>query len=815
MTPSHARVIIVGAGIAGASIALHLARLGFTDTLVLDAGDLVGGTTSHAPGLVGQLRSSVSLTRMLMHSTALYRTLSVDGIAGFEPVGSLRLASTRERMTELRRQEGFARGVGLEAHLLDTAEAVDLFPLVNPRGVLGALYLPTDGSATASILARAAIAEAAATGVSFAPHTPVTGFILERGSVRGVHTAEGTIDAEHVVIAAGIWSALLARIAGISLPLTPMQHQYTVSAPLPDLAGRTLPNARDPDNLVYVRQRGDAFVAGGYERTPLPYDAARIGHGEASTVLPFDPTQFEPLAAAIGMRFPLLAGAHWAQRTNGLESFTPDGEFLLGPAPTVGGLWFACGFCAHGVSGAGGVGRMIAEWIVQGEPSLDLWHMDVRRFGGYASGGRYVRDRATEVYASYYDIHYPGHERSSARRLRQSTAAPELDALGVAWGERAGWERPNWFTPNAALVAVPWSPRGWPARHYSPAVEAEHMATRTRAGLFDVTSFSKIEVGGPGALPFLQHLAANTMEGPIGSVTYTQLLNDRGGIECDVTVTRLEAERFRIITGTAFGTHDLAWIRNHLPHDGSVYAVDVTSSLCCIGLWGPVARDILSAVTDDDLANDAFPYLTTRRISVGAIPVDAVRVTYVGELGWELYAPMEYGRALWRALWEAAEPRGALPAGYRAIESLRLEKGYRYWSTDIHSEHTPLEAGLAFAVRLKKGDFIGRDALLRQREEGLHRKLCCLTLADPSAVVLGNEPLLVAGEVVGRVTSGGYGHAVKASIAYAYLPPELATPGTSVDILWFGESISATVVRTPLYDPSNDRVKGVIPVTTT
>jgi glycine cleavage system aminomethyltransferase T/glycine/D-amino acid oxidase-like deaminating enzyme len=811
MIPDRARVVIVGAGIAGSSIALHLTRLGWSDVLVLDAGELVGGTTSHAPGLVGQLRSSVSLTRMLMHSTALYRTLSDGGVPGFEPVGSLRLASSLERMVELRRQEGFARGVGLEAHLLETREAIDLVPFLDPTDLLGALYLPTDGSASAPVLARAAIAESEAAGARFVPHTPVTGLVLERGRVTGVETPAGTIAAEQVVIAAGIWSAMLARMAGVDLPLTPMQHQYAVTGPLAVLEGRSVPNARDPDNLVYIRQRGDALVAGGYERTPQVYSAGRIGHGPNPTILRFDPEQFASLRAALGMRFPLLRDAAWAEEVNGLESFTPDGEFLLGPSATVGGLWFACGFCAHGVSGAGGVGRVIAEWLVDGTPSLDLWHMDVRRFGGYASGGSYVRDRAREVYATYYDILYPGHERASARGLRLSPAAPELEMLGVSWGEKAGWERPNWFTPNVSLVASPWTPRGWPARHYSPAIEAEHRATRDRAGLFDFTSFSKIEVGGPGAVAFLQHLAAGDLDRPIGAIVYTQLLDERGGIECDVTVTRLEADRFRIITGTAFGTHDLQWICSHLPDDGSVYALDVTSSLCCFGLWGPLARDILSSVVDDDLSNEAFPYLTARPIAVGPIPVFAQRVTYVGELGWELYAPMEYGRALWTVLWTAAEPHGALPVGYRAVESLRLEKGYRYWSTDIHSEYTPFEAGLGFAVRMKKGAFMGREALVRQRAEGMRRRLCCLTLADRSAVCLGNEPLLMNGQVVGRVTSGGYGYSVGESIAYGYLPPTLTEPGTRLEVLWFGEGIQATVVREPLYDPSNHRIKEVIP----
>jgi len=805
MIPSRSRVVIAGAGIAASSIAFHLARLGWTDVVVLDRGEPVTGTTSHAPGLVGQLRSSASLTRMLMYSVSLYRTLQVEGVPGFDQVGSLRLASSSERIEELRRQAGFARAVGLEAHLVDAAEALELFPLMRPDGIRGALYLPSDGSAHAVTLAKAMIREAEAAGARFISNTPITSIEMEKARVRAVETAQGPIETEHVVIAAGIWSPLIARLAGMSLPLTPIQHQYAVSAPLPELENVTLPNVRDPDNLVYVRQRGPTLVAGGYERAPRLFDA----EAAASSLLEFDADQFAPLNGALAYRFPLLHDSPWEEGVNGLESFTPDGEFLLGPSPDIFGLWFACGFCAHGISGAGGVGKVMAEWMAEGTPSLDLWPMDVRRLGPQTAGKSFTRDRAREVYGSYYDILYPGHERSTARGLRLSPIYEELEALGVSWGEKAGWERPNWFESNSSHSGQS-PPRGWPARHWSPAIAAEHRATRERAALFDFTSFSKIEIGGPGALDFLQHLAANQMDKPHGSITYTQLLNERGGIECDLTITRLDDRRFRLITGTAFGTHDLGWVRRHLPDDGSVYALDVTSSLCCIGLWGPKARDVLQAVTDDDVSNEALPYLRAKSIAVGPVPVFALRVTYVGELGWELYAPMEYGRRLWRILWQAGQPHGMLAAGYRAVDSLRLEKGYRYWGTDIHSEYTPLEAGLGFAVRLKKGDFNGRDALLRQKDAGIGRKLCCLVLDDPTVEALGNEPLLCGEEVVGRITSGGFGYSVQKSIAYGYLPVELAAPGTRLDLLWFGERIPIAVSPEPLYDANNNRIKEVV-----
>jgi glycine cleavage system T protein len=809
MLPNRVRIVIVGAGIAGASIAYHLARLGVRDVAVLEQGALVSGTTSHAPGLVGQLRSSVSLTRMLMYSVSLYRSLKVDGAPGFFEVGSLRLASSKERMMELHRQASFAKGVDLEAHLIGPSEAQRMFPLMAMDGVEGALYLPNDGSASAPVLAQALISEAKALGVPFFPETRVHSVEMAGGRVRAVVTSAGRIETEVLVVASGIWSPRLARMVGVSLPLLPMQHQYAATAEIPALSSMrvTLPNLRDPDRLVYLRQKGDTIVMGGYERDPAPFAVDAIPDAPNPTVHPFDPARFEPLHKALISRVPLLASAPLEKTVNGLESFTPDGEFLLGPSAEAKGVWFACGFCAHGIAGAGGVGKLMAEWIASGEPSLDLWHMDLRRIGGHGRGKRYVEARVNEIYSKYYDITYPGHERSSARKLRLSPMFAETSALGAVFGEKAGWERPIWFAPNEARASASYRPRGWAGHSFSPAIAAEHEATRERAGLFDVTSFSKLRVSGRGALDFMQRLAANEMNKVPGSVTYTQLLNERGGIECDLTVTRLAEDEFMLITGAAFGMHDLSWIRQHLPEDGSVRAEDITSSLCTAGLWGPRARDILAKASDDDVSNEAQPYLTARRISVGPIPVLALRVTYVGELGWELYAPAEYGHGLWRALWEAGQELGVTAAGYRAIDSLRLEKGYRYWSQDIHSELTPLEAGLGFAVKLDKGPFIGREALLQLKERGLSRKLCCLVMDDKTAVVLGNEPVFDGERVVGRVTSGGYGYTVGESIAYAYLAIERAKPGTPLAVEWFGERVGAKVAREPLYDPSASRVK--------
>ena len=773
----QARAVIIGSGIAGSSIAYHLTERGWRDIVVLEQGPLIGGTTSHAPGLVGQLRSSVSLTKMLVYSVALYKQLAVDDNPGYFAVGSLRLASSKERMEELKRQVGFAKSVGLEAELISPGEAMRMFPMMSLEGVEGALYLPTDGSAKAPILAQAMANVAQQRGATFHPDTRVTGFEVENGRVQAVQTSRGRIRTGIVVVAAGIWSPRIGRMVGIAIPLIPMQHQYVMTGPLPELAGDgTIPNLRDPDKLVYFRQDGQCMVLGGYERNPATFDVDAIPDGPDPTVLHFDPPRFASLLEGCIERVPSLRNAELVRRVNGLEAFTPDGEFILGEAPEVRGFWAACGFCAHGVSGAGGAGKMIAEWIADGEPGLDLWHMDLRRFGAYTASRRYIATRVNEVYSTYYDISYPALERSSARKLRLSPVYNRLEELGAVFGEKAGWERPNWFAPNERLAeGQDWSvPYGWASRYWSPAIGAEHQATRERVAIFDETSFSKLEVIGPGSLAFLQYITDNQMDQPAGAITYTSMLNKHGGIECDLTVTRLAANHFQIITGTAFGNHDLSWIRSQMPTDGSVYVNDITSSRCCIGVWGPRARDLVQQVSENDFSNEAFPYLTAQQVIMGDIPVLALRVTYVGELGWEIYAPMEYGLKLWDTLWQAGKPLGLLAAGYRAIESLRLEKGYRYWSTDIHSEYNPYEAGLGFAVKLQKGDFLGKAALEHIKAQGVTRKLCCLVLDDPRAVALGGEPFLDSdGErVLGHVTSAGYGYTVRQSIAYGYLPVE-------------------------------------------
>ncbi len=813
----HARAVVIGGGVGGTSIAYHLAALGWTDIVLVDRAELTSGSTFHSAGLVGQLRGSVTLTRMMMYGVELYRRLADE--TGVDPswheVGSLRLASTPARFEELQRQAGWARTFGLPLELISAAEARDRFPLMATEGVLGAVWLPTDGWLDPSNLAFALAAGARARGATIRNHHRVVGIGVRDGRVTGVEVEHGgersTIETEVVVNAAGMYAPEIGRLAGITLPIIPMAHQYLLTGPI-DGVEPGLPQLRDPDNLVYFREETGGLCMGGYERNPMPWALDGIPADFNHRLLDPDWPRFGDIMAGAIRRVPAIADAPVTRMINGPEGFTPDNEFVLGESD-VRGLFVAAGFCAHGIAGAGGIGRQVASWIVEGEPELDLWKMDIRRFGAQYRSRSYTLARSVENYATYYDIHYPNEERRAGRPLRVSPAYSRLAALGASFGEKSSWERANWFDPNAGgagVAAAPdleaLRPRGWAGQHWSPAIAAEALATRTTAGLFDETSFAKIEVVGTGAPALLQWLCANDVDRAVGSVTYTQLLNRRGGIECDLTVTRVTADRFLLVTGTAFGNHDLAWIRRHAPRDGSVLINDLTSGRACYALWGLHARDILASTTTDDVSDTAFPYLTARAITVGDVPVYALRVTYVGELGWELYAHAEYGAALWDTLWAAGAPHGVVAGGYRAIDALRLEKGYRAWAADITPEETPYEAGLGFAVSLDAGDFLGRDALVAARAAGPAKRLRCLVLDDPRSVCLGNEPVRVDGRIAGRVTSGGYGFSVERSIAYAYLPPDVAI-GTRGEVDVFGTWVGFEVAREPLFDPTGSRIR--------
>jgi 4-methylaminobutanoate oxidase (formaldehyde-forming) len=674
------------------------------------------------------------------------------------------------------------------------------------EGVRGAALLPTDGYVDPTELTMALAAGARSRGAEIRTNTRVTGIGLRHGRVDRVITDRGDIETEVVVNAGGTFAGEIGRLVGVVVPIVPMAHQYLVTKPrgIP----LDLPTMRDPSLLVYYRSDGGGLIAGGYERTPLPWGLDGIPSDFNGRLLNEDWPRFEELMTNAVTRVPELETAEVVRLINGPEAFTPDGEFILGET-SVGGFWVAAGFCAHGIAGAGGMGQLMAEWIVEGQPAFDVWHMDSRRFGPHYASREYRVARTVEVYSTYYDVRYPGQERLAGRPLRVSPAFPRLQELKASWGEKSGWERTNWFETNAPDGDERLRPRGWAGEIWSPAIGAEHRACRDRAALFDETSFAKIDVAGNGAATFLQRLCDNDVDRPVGSIVYTSMLNERGGIECDFTVTRVGEDRFRIVTGTAFGQHDLTWIERHAPSDGSVVVRDVTSSLCCVGLWGPLARDILQPLTDADLSNDGgFRYMRAREIAVGSVPCLALRVTYVGELGWELYCPAEFGLRLWDTLWEAGRPHGMVAGGYKAIDSMRLEKGYRVWGADVTPDVTPYEAGLGFAVKLdKRGGFIGRDALARQAERGVERKLACLALDDPRAVALGEEPVRVDGDIVGRVTSGGFGYTVERSIAYADLPAGAADAGRAVEVEIFGGWVRGAVAPEPLFDPKGERVR--------
>ncbi len=807
--PSHAQVVIIGGGVGGCSIAYHLTKMGWKDVVLVERHELTAGSTWHSAGLVGQLRSDANLTRMMYYSTDLYRKLKEEtGVdTGWREVGGIRLASSPERMEDLKRLVGMARSFGMPMELITPREAQDLFPIMSLDGVLGAAYTPNDGVIDPTGLTNALAAGAKSRGAQFFMETNVEKILLKNGRVRGVVTNRGTIQTEIVVNAAGQWGGEVGRMVGLTLPVVPMAHLYIITKPIEGVR-HDFPTLRDPDLLVYWREEVGGLVTGGYERNPAPFGLKGIPRDFKYQLLPPDWERFAPLMENSIKRVPAVETAEIIQLLNGPEGFTPDGEFLLGPT-AIKGFWVACAFCAHGLAGAGGIGKVMAEWIIEGHPEWDLWRLDVRRFGSNYASQEYTVARTIETYSQYYDIHYPGEERMTGRNLRLSPTYYRLRDLGAVFGEKTGWERPNYFKPYEALARHGHEPKGWARHNWSRAIGYEHLMTRQVAGLFDETSFNKFEVRGPGALKFLNHVCANEIDQPVGTVVYTQCLNPRGGIECDFTVTRLAEDRFLIITGTAFGYHDSSYLRLNMPEDGSVILDDVTSSYACLGLWGPKAREILSKVTDDDISNAGFPYMTAKHITVGDVPVLASRVTYVGELGWEFYCPMEYGLRLWDTLWEAGRPFGMVAAGYKAIDSLRLEKGYRYWSGEIGPDYTPFEAGLGFAVKLDKGDFIGREALLKQKEEGIKQKLCCLTLADDRTIALGKEPIRPEGseEIIGWVASGGYGYSVAKSIVYAYLPVAYSQLGCRMEIEFFGERVGAIVERAPLFDPKGERIR--------
>jgi glycine cleavage system T protein len=812
--PARAEVVVIGGGVAGVSLAYHLVRRGCTDVVLVDQGPLweTGGSTSHAPGLVFQLNGSRTMTKLAKETVALLHALEVDGLPCFHAVGGLEVATTEERHDELLRRHGRALSYDLPSELLTPEETAALVPLLDPGTILGALHTPTDGIAKAVRAVTAMAAAAREGGLRAFGDCEVTGFDVERGRVRGVRTSRGAIAADRVAICAGVWGPKVAALAGVALPLVPIEHQYAVTAALPELApdaGAEVvhPLLRHQDHAMYFRQEGDRYGIGNYRHEPLLVEPEAIrppGDGHPAT-LPFTEEHFAAARAETDRLLPSLRGVAIERSLNGLMSFPPDGFPLLGETARVRGLWLAE---AIWVTHSGGAGRVLADLMLDGHVDLDLHECDPERFDAHGTSRVYQRLRGAQQYREVYDVIHPRQQSEQSRLLRRTPVHERERALDAVFFESAGWERPQWYEANAALAPPeprPW--RDWPAREWSPIAMGEHLATRERAGLFDLSPFTKVEVRGPGALAYLQHLAANDVDRPIGAVVYTAMLSERGGIMCDLTITRTGDEEFLVVTGGAVGRHDLAWMRRNLPPGGGVVLIDRTSAMCCLGLWGPRARDVLAALADVDVSNEAFPYMTARELHVGPVPVRALRISYVGELGWELYAPTEFGVALWDALWAAGEEHGIVAVGGAAYDTLRLEKGYRLWGQDIDEEHDPYEAGLGWAVRLAKGDFLGRAAAERIKAEGVSRRLCCLVTEDPTVQLSGKEPILADGAPVGYVTSAGYGASVGRSILYGYLPVEHAEAGTELSVYAEGEWHPVTVAAEPLFDPGMERLR--------
>ncbi|HEX2840866.1 FAD-dependent oxidoreductase [Hyphomicrobium sp.] len=811
--PTSAKIVIIGGGIVGCSTAYHLGKMGLKDVLLLERGKLTSGSTWHAAGLVGQLRSSANITQLLGYSVALYDKLEAEtGLAtGWKRNGGLRLACNEERWTEVKRQATTAKSFGLDMQLLTPKEAQELWPLMQVDDVVGAAFLPTDGQASPSDITMSLAKGARQGGVTITEGISVTAIEVEGGVVRAVVTDQGRITCEKVVICAGQWARQVGQLAGVNIPLVSMQHQYLITEKI-DGVTANLPTLRDPDRLTYWKEEVGGLVMGGYEPNPMPWAETKLGVPFEFQLLDNDLEHFEPLLELAAGRVPAMQSAGIRQFINGPESFTPDGNFILGEAPEVRNVFVGAGFNAFGIAAGGGAGMALAEWVAKGEPPYDLWPVDIRRFGRNHLDTNWVRTRTMEAYAKHYTMAWPHEEHHSGRPLRRSPLYDRLKAQGAVFGEKTGWERPNWFADlgkgEAQNDTYTYGRQNW-----FEAVGREHKAARERVAVFDQTSFAKFLMVGKDAEQAMSWIAANDVSKAPGRLTYTQMLNTKGGIECDLTIGRLAPDEYYVVTGTGFAVHDFDWINRSVPAGLDARLIDVTSAYGVLAVMGPRARDVLSALTSEDLSNAGFPFGRIKRMTLAGAPMLALRVTYVGELGWELHIPVEFMTAVYEALMAAGAPHGIANAGYRAIESLRLEKGYRAWGSEIGPDHSPLVSGLGWAVKLKSNTpFQGREALTAQSAKPLPRLLACFT-TDPSVVLLGRETIYRNGERVGWLASGGFGYTVNRSIGYGYV--RRPDQGVDSEFVLSGnyelevatERIPATVALEPLYDPANERIR--------
>ena len=809
--PDRAQIVVIGGGIIGCSTAYHLARDHKADVILLEQGQLTSGSTWHAAGLVGQLRSSASITKVLKYSVDLYKRLDQEtGLeTGWKRSGCLRLATNQDRWTEYRRLATTAQSFGMDMHLLSPQEARAMFPLMQVDDLVGASWLPTDGQASPSDITQSLAKGARMHGARIFEHVRVTGFDIKDGRILAVKTDKGDIACEKVVNCAGQWARQVGAMAGINVPLQPVKHQYVITEKIDGLSSDA-PTIRDPDRRTYFKEEVGGLSFGGYEPNPQGWTTGDVPVDFEFQLFDDDYDHFEQHMMQAIARVPALENVGVKQMINGPESFTPDGNFILGPAPECVNMFVGAGFNAFGIASGGGAGWVLAQWVVDGEAPLDLWVVDIRRFAEMHKDRQWVNDRTLEAYGKHYEIGFPHVEYESGRPRIVSPLYDRLKAHRAVFGSKLGWERPNWFAPEGT------EPRDIPTmgrQNWFDAVGDEHRHVREKVGIFDQSSFAKYEVSGPDALAALSHICANDVTKPVGRLTYTQLLNTRGGIEADLTVARLAEDRFYIVTGTGFRTHDLAWIREHVPDSADVRIEDITENYGTLSLMGPHARDVLEKVTTADASNAAFPFGHVREIDIAGHIVRALRVTYVGELGWELHVPIGATGEIFDALMQAGKPWEIRPVGYRALESLRLEKGYRAWGSDITPNDTPYEAGLGWAVRRNSNTgFVGQKALAAIAGQPLKKRFAGFVIDDPDAVLVGRETILRNGQPVGYLTSGGYGYTIGKSVGYGYVRNE---DGVSDDFLEDGEyelviameRFPARIGMKPFIDPANAKVK--------
>ena len=810
--PQRASVVIVGGGIVGCSLAYHLTLRGCTDVVLLERKQLTCGTTWHAAGLVGQLRATYNLTRLAQYTTNLYASLEHETgqATGFRQTGSIAIATNLARLEELKRGASMAKCFGLEVQTLGASEIASMWPGVNVSDVVGGVYLPKDGRTNPIDTTQALAKGAKSRGARIFENCAAQEILIENGKAVGVRTQFGEIRADMVVNCAGMWAHELGAKAGTTVPLHAAEHFYIVTEPMEGLHSN-MPVLRDPDGCAYFKEDAGKLLVGWFEPVAKPWGMKGIPETFSFDSLPDDLEHIEPLLAAAMHRTPALEKTGINLFFNGPESFTPDDRYLLGETPEVRNLFVAAGFNSIGIQSAGGAGKVLADWMLDGHPPMDLWDVDIRRAMPFQRNRSYLRDRTVETLGLLYAMHWPFRQPETARGVRRSILHDRLAAHGACFGETAGWERPNWYAPAGVKAEYAYS---YGRQNWFDYSAAEHKAVRNAVGIFDQSSFAKFLVQGPDAEAVLNHISANNMSVPVGKVVYTQWLNARGGIEADLTVTREAHDRYMVVTAAATQTRDFAWLQRQIPADARATAVDVSSSMAVISVMGPRSRELLRQLTDADLSHTAFPFATSQVIDLGYARVRASRITYVGELGWELYIPTECAPSVFDAIMAAAPSVGGRLAGYHALNSLRMEKGYRHWGHDISDEDTPLQGGLGFAVAMNKpGGFIGHAALLAQKDAGLTRRLVQFALVDDQALLYHNEPIWRDNKIVGRISSGMFGHHLGKSLGMGYV--ECAQQGEPADAILSGHyevevagvRIPATPSLTPLYDPTSARVK--------